>query len=129
MGPTTANRSRKRCCLGIQEPHPQKWGPLMLLLQLRMNLTIQSLPVGATALLILPNSTTDLGNLREERTLAALQSVKGPRPLQHHTAIILTSLTSGITGAVQVPLGSSVTTRGVSAPGNPAPVQAPRRQL
>lgn len=101
----------------------------MLLLQLRMNLTIQSLPVGATALLILPNSTTDLGNLREERTLAALQSVKGPRPLQHHTAIILTSLTSGITGAVQVPLGSSVTTRGVSAPGNPAPVQAPRRQL
>ena len=114
----------------IQEPHPQKWGPLMLLLQLRMNLTTQRLPVGATVLLILPNSTADLGNLREERTLAAQQSSKGPRPLQHHTAIILTSLNQqhlrcrpGATGKQRDD------PRGVSAPGNPAPVQAPGGQL
>lgn len=111
VGPTTANSSRKRCCLVIQEPPPQKWGPLMLLLQL---LTIQRLPVEVTVL-ILPNSTTDLlGNLHEEHVTSTPGNHRAKAPAKSHSSSPRTS--RGIPGAVQAPLGSSVTTPEGSQP-------------
>ena len=110
--PATANSSRKRCCLVIQEPPPQKWGPLMLLLQL---LTIQRLPVEVTVLLILPNSTIDLlGNLHEEHVTSIPGNHRAKAPAKSHSSSPRTS--SGIPGAIRVPLGSSVTTPEGSQP-------------